>query len=374
MPKSDKLSPVPSSRPSLRNHALTDEQLAVVEYLTDFTKDIQTLGGLAGTGKTTVIKTLTERLPRFAVCAYTGKAANVLRRKGISAASTIHSLIYKPEEVVTWVNGKRRVTTRWIRRDRVPYDGFIVDEASMVSESIHFDLLSYDLPIIYVGDHGQLPPVEGNLNLMTNPDVTLTTIHRNAGEIARFAQFIRHGYPPIDWKQHRDYTGEVQFIDMAAMVDDSFAKGDNQIITAYNSTRVGINALVRHMRGCPADRPVVGDRVICLQNDRTIGVFNGMQGTITAIVGDEMTFLADEDRPYRVRFIPEQFGSVHKPKRDRKGRIPFDYTYAVTCHKAQGDEWDQVLVFEQRCRGWEHARWAYTAASRAREKLVWCAV
>ena len=50
----------------------------------------------------------------------------------------------------------------------------------------------------------------------------------------------------------------------------------------------------------------------------------------------------------------------------------FAYAYAITCHKAQGSEWNQVLVFEE----WfpnvaeEHKRWLYTAATRASEKLV----
>jgi exodeoxyribonuclease-5 len=50
----------------------------------------------------------------------------------------------------------------------------------------------------------------------------------------------------------------------------------------------------------------------------------------------------------------------------------FDYAYAITCHKAQGSEWDKVLVFEE----WypnteeEHRRWLYTAVTRAKEKLV----
>jgi hypothetical protein len=70
--------------------------------------------------------------------------------------------------------------------------------------------------------------------------------------------------------------------------------------------------------------------------------------------------------------VPEQFHAEKRPEgRDPMGRLPFDFCYAITCHKAQGDEWNTVLVMEERCKGWEHARWAYTAATRAREKLVW---
>jgi ATP-dependent exoDNAse (exonuclease V) alpha subunit len=50
---------------------------------------------------------------------------------------------------------------------------------------------------------------------------------------------------------------------------------------------------------------------------------------------------------------------------------PFDYAYCITAHKSQGDEFEKTLVLEQKCRNWEHKRWAYTAASRSKVKLIW---
>ena len=76
---------------------LSAEQQEAVEQLLSFPNTIQTLGGYAGTGKSTVVKQLKQQLPNFAVCAFTGKAAHVLRRKGV-AAKTIHSLIYTPKD------------------------------------------------------------------------------------------------------------------------------------------------------------------------------------------------------------------------------------------------------------------------------------
>jgi exodeoxyribonuclease-5 len=363
---------------SKRDIVLTDEQLAAVDHLLSFPKDVQTLGGYAGTGKTTVIKSLKARLPHFAVCAYTGKAANVLRTKGVPA-STIHSLIYTPvEREYRDKKGNKRIEVVFILKsaDDLPCQGFVVDEASMVGRPIYDDLLSFDLPIIFVGDHGQLEPVEGrDFNLMANPDVTLQQIHRNAGEIAHFAEFIRKGNTPVNWVRHRLCSGQrVHFLTLEE-VDDFMDTVPNliqyQIICAYNRTRVLVNKSVRESLGYPADQPLVGDRVICLQNDHDLGIFNGMTGEIAALVADEMVFRSNGN-DYRVRFVPEQF---NEPKRleadDCKGRIPFDYSYCITCHKAQGDEWDKVLVFEQRCKAWDQARWCYTAASRARRELIW---
>jgi exodeoxyribonuclease-5 len=123
----------------------------LVKGLRDEKKAQITLGGYAGTGKTTLIKYLIKFFPTYAVAAYTGKAANVLRKKGIPA-STIHSRIYKP----FFDNGV-------VYFDLTPdpgCDGFIIDEASMVSKEIFEDLKAFGLPIVFVGDHGQLEPVD----------------------------------------------------------------------------------------------------------------------------------------------------------------------------------------------------------------------
>lgn len=348
---------------------LTDEQLQAVDQLLEFRKSEQTLGGYAGTGKTTVIKTLAKQLPRFEFCAYTGKAANVLRRKGIPA-TTIHGQIYMPVEVERKdANGRTKRVVEFVLKPEVLCDGFVVDEASMVNEAIYRDLLSFNLPIIFVGDHGQLEPVSGgDFNLMEAPDIVLEQVHRNAGEIAQFANFIRKGNTPALWERHELYSGrDVRFLrlkDLDVMPD--------QIICAYNRTRIAVNKVVRDLNGYPEGSPVVGDRVMCLENSARLKIFNGMQGVIEALNGNEMVFAA-EGRSTPVRFIPNRFNSEAKTHERRRDAIPFDYSYAITCHKAQGDEWDAVLVIEERCAGWSHARWAYTAASRARKQLLWAA-
>ena len=49
---------------------------------------------------------------------------------------------------------------------------------------------------------------------------------------------------------------------------------------------------------------------------------------------------------------------------------PFEYAYAITCHKSQGSEYNKVLVLEENWPGQEHKRWLYTAVTRAADKLV----
>src|SRR5262249_26544126 len=91
---------------------LTAEQRAAAAHLLSFPAPVQTLGGYAGAGKTTVVKHLKEELPGFAVCASTGKAAHVLRKKGVPA-STIHSLIYKPVSASGWAGFTPQQMTAW---------------------------------------------------------------------------------------------------------------------------------------------------------------------------------------------------------------------------------------------------------------------
>lgn len=323
----------------------------------------QTLGGYAGTGKTTLIKYLIKFFPTFGVAAYTGKAANVLRKKNIQA-TTIHSRIYKP----FFDNG----VVYFDLNPDIGCDGFIIDEASMVSKDIHEDLLSFGIPIIYVGDHGQLEPVDAGFNLMLEPDYTLEEIHRNAGDIAKFAEHLRKG---LSSRGFNCEDGSVEFLYGRKLSDDQLIEAD-QIICAFNKTRCETNKRVRDIKGYK-NLVEVGERVMCLRNNRKAGLFNGMQGTVLNLYDGKygrkyMDFQFDDVVLEGVWYDSSCFGQEsYKFKIGQDTPNPFDYAHCITCHKAQGDEWDKVLVLEQKCKNWEHKRWAYTAASRSKSKLLW---
>jgi exodeoxyribonuclease V len=354
--------------PNSQQIELSEEQRGVVSELVDGVYERrmqQTLGGYAGTGKTTCIRALKDSLPGFAIVAFTGKAANVLRRKGLSDARTIHSLIYVPVEV----HGKTYFTLRDHLADEVA--GFIVDESSMVSRTIYDDIMSFGLPCIFVGDHGQLEPVNCDFNLMANPDFALEKIHRNSGEIPRFAEWMRLGRPA---REFQPTSGAVVLIGNSE-IDDEVALKADQIICAFNKSRVAFNKYIRRLKG-HKDVVQVGERIICLRNDREAGVFNGMQGTVSKVQTVNGGLVIDFDTYDGLRSsLPvdrEQFGQEKSSSTHSVCNAhPFDYAYAITAHKAQGDEWGTVLVMEQRCSKWDHRRWAYTAASRAQHKLIW---
>jgi hypothetical protein len=87
----------------------------------------------------------------------------LMRRKGMKA-TTIHTLIYTPFEDK---GGRRAFALR--TQAEMTARGFLVDEASMVSRELYEDLLSFGRPVIFCGDHGQLPPVGQHVNPMARP-------------------------------------------------------------------------------------------------------------------------------------------------------------------------------------------------------------
>ena len=346
---------------------LTGEQKDVVRKIVKGIKSgneqIQTLGGYAGTGKTTITTTLHTFFPNYATCAFTGKAASVMRSKGMDGAATIHSTIYFPKKDEE--TGKTRFDLK--PRGMLGFEGFLVDEASMVGKEEYDGLLSFGVPIVFIGDHGQLEPVSSDVNVMKNPMYKLEQIHRNAGEIAYFAEHIRKGG---DVRRFHTDT-RVQVAEARDATDDIITNTD-QIICAFNSFRIGVNNNIRRLNKRGND-PEPGDRVICLRNNKADRVFNGMHATVYEVNMKMRKITIDTDdgeRMWDLPFCPEQFGREGTLTEMDYWNNLFDFGYCITAHKSQGSEWDNVIVYEQICKKWEHARWAYTAASRAKSGLI----
>jgi exodeoxyribonuclease-5 len=337
---------------------LSQEQQEVLSALLDGVdegKQEQSLGGLAGTGKTTLTAELADRVDNACVVAPTGRAASVLRRRGIPA-STIHSLIYRPIPECEGQCLKDEVVCHckiigWRRNEFLPYGLIICDEASMVRHDVYADLMSFGVPAIFVGDHGQLPPIrkdgEAPFNLMESPDYTLEQIHRNAGEIARFAHHLRSGRPAF---QFRARDNSVQIADKEEPLERLPVMQSDRIICAMNKTRVATNAYYRRrMRRNALIEP--GETVICLKNDHDRGLNNGTLAKVLSVYRSSFDIDSEEGRFSGVEYEPSQFGNPQPPEfRFGNDRLPFDYGYASTCHKAQGGEWPRVLVIEEYLR------------------------
>lgn len=361
-----------------------------------------TLGGYAGTGKTTLISILRKELrradntKRVAFAAFTGKASQVLRSeleaRGAlypgDTCGTIHSLLYKAQ---TDKDGRLKY---WKRSKTVDAELIVIDEASMVTDTIWNDLLLCDKPIIALGDHGQLPPISGTFNLMENPNILLEKIHRQAennpiialAHEARLTGEIKAGTYAKQVRKFSYATTDPSEID--AVTEHLFSNyhDDMLVLCGRNKTRTQLNAAIRAKAGRETPEPEVGEKVVCLKNnyDQVFApIYNGMTGFIESIEPhrehwyNAVINFPDEGREFDGTMLRSQFGSPvmieniegvnYKQMGDR-----FDFGYALTVHKAQGSQARTVLLFEERFmksddEQWR--RWLYTAVTRARENL-----
>lgn len=356
------------------------------------------LAGFAGTGKTTLAKYVQSGKTIFA--AFTGKAAYVLKQKGCEAF-TIHQLIYQPKErsrerllalQTKLANTTDEVEIKKLEADIAfehkklnspnfvlnpdspikEADLLVIDECSMVSHQMAEDLMSFGTKILALGDPAQLPPVFGSGFLAgRSPDISLTEIHRQALEnpILRIATGLRNRQlPAID----------NDMVVPWGSIEPEEALTFEQILVGRNRTRKAANDRVRGLKGiADSDIPVSGDRLVCLRNDHEVGLLNGSTWTVDECYdpGDEFIDLIVTDGAETLAVQAHKHHFMVKDDRPlpfwiRKEAQEFDFGYALTVHKAQGSEFDSVLVFDESdAFGNDRFRWLYTAATRAANRL-----
>jgi ATP-dependent exoDNAse (exonuclease V) alpha subunit len=334
------------------------------------------LFGYAGTGKTTLAREIAESVDgEVLYCAFTGKAASVMRSKGCEGATTIHSLIYRSrgsdeEDAPRFVLNRQSD----VRRAKL----VIIDECSMVDEPLGQDLLSFGTKVLVLGDPAQLPPVQGG-GFFTEgePDEMLTEVHRQAADnpIVRLSMRIRAGEP-----YERGEFGALKVIRRADLGQKTALAAD-QILVGRNQTRREVNQKIRALKGFAESAPVAGEKLVCLRNNKDKGLLNGgtwevkeravsAKGVVTMrVLSDD----APEDGLVKVSVLPEFFLGTEEdvPFAKRRKFDEFDYGYALTVHKAQGSQWDEVLLFDESFAFREHReRWLYTGVTRAAKRLT----
>jgi exodeoxyribonuclease V len=306
--------------------------------------------------------------------AYTGKAALVLRSKGCPDASTIHSMIYRSRE--SDEGGPQFVLNRQSAAAKA--DLIIIDECSMVDEELGRDLLSFGQPVLVLGDPAQLPPVKGG-GFFTegDPDVMLTEVHRQAQDdpIVHLSMMVREGgrlelgaYGKSSVIRRRD-------------VDATMVMEADQVLVGLNKTRRLYNTRIRELNGYRDPMPAAGEKLVCLRNDKTKGLLNGGTWLIQALRGFRNDLLRmdvipeDESRrkPVDVSVLKAFFEGAEEdiPFAMRRESDEFTYGYALTVHKAQGSQWDDLVLFDESYAFREHrSRWLYTALTRAAERVT----
>lgn len=364
------------------------------------------ISGYAGTGKSTLVKFIIEALGvetnKVCYATYTGKAAQVLAKKGNKNAITLHRLLY--DSIPLPAGGFYRKPKPFI-----DYTVVVVDEVSMAPKELMDLLFKHNTYVICLGDPFQLPPVEEKQDnrLLEKPHIFLDEIMRQAAEseIIQLTMSIRAGKPLEVFKGK-----EVQVLSKNDLIPSMYTWAD-QILVATNNKRHEINDYMRKQKGFGYE-PCVGDKVICLKN---YWEDFSLTGEGDPLVNGSIGYLLDEPEKIQLNVPPRIYRpgvidalSIHMMSDTEQEYVsyidpniihakesvltPFDkyklnqaknligtvvprefaYAYAITTHKAQGSEWNKVLVLEE----WypkekeDHARWLYTACTRASEKLV----
>ena len=401
------------------------EAAALIEaWYLHLNTQIFVLCGYAGTGKTFLVDHVVRALglvagESAAFVAPTGKAASVLIQSGVPA-TTVHSLIYtREEDIEVDENGEviSEQFLRFVKKESIDskIKLIVLDETSMVSDDVLRDLLSFGVKCLCCGDPAQLPPVGGSNTLLSTPVITLKEIVRQERDnpIVRLAARVRAGERPAYGED-----GCVSVIPRRALDADArralFTQAD-QIIVGTNRTRAMINREVRAIRGISPDRvlPQDGEKIICTLNDWSkpldergnFHLVNGIIGRCYRVreqldglgqLDFQPDFLAErvEDLPFDTGvFVRGQYyhgyGNraclltngilVHENNREMLRRFKvrredtvcrFEFAYAVTCHKAQGSEYDFVVVIDESGYFEDGKEWLYTAVTRAKKRLV----
>lgn len=351
-------------------------------------KQVFKLFGFAGSGKTTLAAFKAKTLGGSVLAAtYTGKAALVMRKKGFNC-STIHSLIYTPA-MVPVIDPKTNEPTGEEHLEFILNDEsdlwnarlLIVDEVSMVGEEIAKDLLRFKRPILVLGDPGQLPPINGTGYFMKGPiDVMLTEIHRQAldNPIIKMSMDVRlgRGVRPGKYGESKVIAKEL----FNALRQHELTT-HSQILCGTNRTRRTLNADMRRYLGFDlVAQPMVADKLICLRNNREKRLFNGGMWAVakppqfdSEVFEMELDSLDISGQKTKVK-VPLEFfiGEEEKLTAAKRRKFDeFDFGYAITTHKAQGSQYDSVLIFnENYCFRESSMQWLYTAITRAADRLT----
>lgn len=338
------------------------------------TPNIFRLFGYAGTGKTTLARHIAEDVDgdvKFA--AFTGKAALVMRSKGCDGASTIHSLIYRARES----DAETPSFELWDSAPASKASLIIIDECSMVDAELGRDLMSFGIPVLVLGDPAQLPPIQGGgFFTEAEPNAMLTEVHRQAEDnpIIRLSMDIREGKSLTPGEY-----GETQIVRRDALDPERVLQAD-QVLVGRNVTRRAYNRRMRERRGFADALPMADDKLVCLRNNRKKGLFNGGLWTVQSRPATrspllKLRLLPDEggSRAIKVTVRRECFnGEISEfAWAQRKPYDEFDFGYVLTVHKAQGSQWDDVVLFDESFAFPDsRERWLYTGVTRAAKRLT----
>lgn len=330
-----------------------------------------------------IIKELNIPDSKIAYVAYTGRAALVLKNKGCPGATTAHKLLYHTTELPdgTFIHIPKDKPDKSLKL-------IVVDEVSMLAKEMWNILMKWGVHVICLGDNYQLPPISEDNHILDHPHIFLDEIMRQAqdSEIIRLSMDVREGKPLTLFKGE-----DVRVVPKDTISDKLIATAD-VVLCGKNTTRYYLNQRIRRFIWGEQykDEPINGDKIICLKNYWNKGdLVNGLIGKIDWINKQEdfilkTKLMADFETDDDIFFglsMDYQLFTDGKPLVDKDNwkmypkeirPLEFDYAYAITCHKAQGSEFEKVVLFNEPIGKDRELRqrWLYTGLTRSSEKLV----
>lgn len=378
---------------------LSEEQHRAVDLCSDRDKKLVGVTGEAGTGKTTILRFVHDAFLETednatALVAPTGRAAKRIQEATGIPAKTIHRMLRwsVPDD------DDEHGLPAYDRFNKYPYTTVLVDESSMVSHELYRPLIDALPPggvIRFFGDANQLPPVGGSspfLDILARfPAVTLTQNFRSDDGVVRAARQIIRGRVPEPNEQFTMVNpGNGNLLPaLEGLIDDTFRGLGGQLIIPTKVGKYGTESINRwlqqklnpvgdvlHYKWTDRDenaferRYRVGDKIIWTKNDYRLNLFNGMIGWITSLDLDTGEMVLNFDG--KDKLIP-----THLESFDASGRTIFQYdprrqidlAYAITTHKAQGSEFDRVVLLLNKTYVLNRANF-YTAVTRAKKSVA----
>lgn len=439
----------------------TSDQNNLLELLSSFILNSKTgecviINGYAGTGKTTMISALVRSLSEVGIksvmIAPTGRAAKVMSHYSEARAFTIHKKIYKQKSAL--------VDAFVLDRNQESFTYFIVDEASMISDSSYdsifgsgnllSDLVDYvnsgkGCRLIIVGDKAQLAPVGRSESPALEPSVMEhytakvsygelrevvrqsegSAILRNATSLRTLIERDTVTFPRFDCTKpdFRSISGSDIFEELETAYS-KYGKDETIIITRSNKQAGRLNAAIRSRVLFMEEELSSGDMIMVVKNNyhyaqgdndidfiangdvakvKRLRRYEELYGKrfVTAtlkfpdyddmemeckvmldtLMLDTPALSAEQNRDLFFKIEADYADITVKKERYKKIRedsyfnaLQIKFAYAVTCHKAQGGQWDCVfidrMIFGDEELSMDMLRWLYTAVTRAKMQVI----